>query len=148
MLTPVALLVPVIINLMLFNLLFSSSNQVFKKHPEIPHKSVTPETQHQDNNNWRHLNDWNGSKHISLAFRLILLGWTRGTTLESCAISGNETFWNVMQTFPKRGTRILSFPPHSLQSNNEVGPWASSFWLSASQHGMSACQDAVPLNVI
>lgn len=38
--------------------------------------------------------------------------------------------------------------PLSLQSNNEVGPRASSFWLPASQHGTSACQDAVPLNVI
>lgn len=148
MLTSVALLVTVIINSMLFNLLFSSPNRFLKNTQKYPVSQWPLRHNIRTVTTGDILKDWNGSKHISLAFRLVLLGWTRGTTLESYAVSGNETFWNGMQTFPKRGTRILSFPPPSLQSNNEVEPWASSFWLSAAQHGMSACQDAVPLNVI
>lgn len=112
-LTPVARLVTDILNVMPFHFLFSSTNQIKKKkNPDIAYKSVNSEalnikrvttgdilmTEMKVNTFlwfWG-LFSWVGRKepHLKVMQK----------------VSGNGTFWNVIQTFPKRRTRILSFP--------------------------------------
>lgn len=69
MLTLVAPLVTIIINMMPFSLLFPSTNQL-KKMQIYPQISELRDIQQKDSNNKQHPNNWNGRKY-SFSFQFI-----------------------------------------------------------------------------
>ena len=126
--------------------LFSSTNWV-QKNPAIFLKLGNPETFNIKKATISNILRTETEVNTCLWLPGLLAGWEEGNYTWSLSSIWQENIPKGTAIFSKTNWNAL-ISPHSLQSNNEVQTWSSSFWLSASQRHLSVCQDPVLLDII